>query len=47
MGVCDQKFFARLAHLGIGFDTKHAIAVVQQHARENAGAGGDIGDDGI
>ncbi len=46
MWIGAQKFLAGLAHVGIRFDAEHAIAILQQHAGEDAGAGGNIGDDG-
>ena len=39
-----QVVFSGAAHLGIGFHPENGIAIFQQHAGENAGAGSDVGD---
>jgi hypothetical protein len=42
--ISAQKFLPGMAHVGIRLHAVHAIAVLQQHAGEDASAGSNIGD---
>jgi len=47
-GHSAQLAFRLLAHIGVGFDcVKAAYSLFQQQPRENAGAGTDLGGDGV
>jgi len=46
ISLTEQKFLAGVAHLSIRLHAEHAVAILQQHAGEDTGAGSDIGDNG-
>ena len=42
-----EVLFAGGAHVGVGLDAEDGVAVVEEEACEEAGAGADVGDDGV
>src|SRR5208282_364693 len=42
--ITGEKLLSSAPHFGIGLDAEHRVAVFQQHAGENAGAGSNISD---
>jgi hypothetical protein len=47
VGIGGEQAFGGFTHLAIGLDADDSVAVVEEHAGEDAGTAGDVGDDGV